>query len=124
MKKIILLSLFVLSTFVGFSQTWSRTVLSTTTPTRINDGSTTPRIINVVNDTATTVFIKFYDKKTRPYSTDTPVLTIPVYSKTATINLSDFPLKFRYAMWMRQSKLAVASDTTINTYDPIVEITY
>ena len=127
MKKIIL-SLAVLISIHALGQNTNfRTIKTTGAAQQVTSGYTNPKQINIVNDTATVLFVKCYDQTLVPYAALThPVLTFMVpASSSLTINLNTFI--FKNALWIRIGKGVLDADSTFNKFKsitPIVEITY
>jgi hypothetical protein len=127
MKKLVIIAigLFILSH--AKAQQDFRTIATAGTAIKVNSGITLPRMINIVNDTTTVLFVKIYDQSTQPFSTSHPVATIMVPA-SSTINLNLYRNLFiSNNMWIRVGKGILDADTTWNkwkSFPPIVEITY
>lgn len=96
-------------------------------PKQVSIGNTVPRLINIVNDTSTVLFVRIYDQVTRPFSTSIPVLTLMVpANSSSTINIYKvFPIT--NGLWIRAGKGTLKTDTTWNKWKnipPVVEIVY
>lgn len=128
MKKTVLLTLLMTMMLTLSAQTTNfRSIALQGVSLKVNGGYTVPQLVNIVNDTTTVLFVKFYDQIVQPFSTSKPVLTIMVpASSTVTLNTSKI-MHFTNAVWIRAGKGVLDADTTWNkwkTFPPIVEITY
>ena len=119
------LSLFILSQ--SKAQSDYRTTATAGVALKVNTGFTLPRMINIVNDTTTILFVKIYDQTAQPLSTSHPVATIMIPA-SSTINLNVYRnILISNTMWIRVGKGILDSDTTWNkwkSFPPIVEINY
>ena len=129
MKRLLLfLALFLTSVSFGQYVNDFRTVTTTGVAQVVTQGYAHPRIINIVNDTTTVLFVKFYDSFAIPYAAKvSPVLTIMVPANSCVKYDIDQSLYFLKGLWVRIGKGVLDADSTYNKYKaspPIVEITY
>lgn len=132
MKKAIVITLLLLTVIgltFGFSQSNFRTTALDSTPQRVNAGYTTMFNLNIAYPATSIVYIKFYDKATRPYAkVDSPVLTMQIGTDaTLSYSLQSFnKVTFNNGLWIRcVTSISDTAQTAVQPgTKPLVEIKY
>ena len=126
MKKTLFIYLISFTALTSNAQTNFRSITVDTGSVQVNAGFTEIKNINIANLTTTTLYVKFYNKASKVYVTDTPVVTYQLGSNALTKATIDNLMgwTFKSGLWIRCTSGATDTSTAVPTTKPIIELRY
>jgi hypothetical protein len=119
-------AMFAFGTADAQSTPFFRSTTVDTGSVKVNQGPTELKAVNMVNLSTTVLYVKLYNKFSKAYKTDTPVITYQLQSNAITRASFDglVGAKFSSGLWIRCTTGSTDTSTAVPSTKPIIEFGY
>lgn len=126
MKKLVFIFFISICTISSIAQTNFRSVLVDTGSVLVNYGFTEIKNINITNLSTPILYVKLYNKATKPYAIDTPVITYQLGSNALTKSNPSHLIGWTFSsgLWVRCTTGSTDTSTATPITKPIIELRY